>query len=1263
MADELKIEISTGDSVNQVRTLESAIAALAKSFPPLEKEAVSAVTAAGKVLSQFKLDPRVTSEVENLSRTFGKLNIPTAPIAQATSAINALGNVAGVTARQTRTLQQGISSITSAATGVTPAVAALGNAVTAATGPAVKQVNLLGQSFVTLRQLIGGLGISLGVAGITQFGVAAIEAARSIDKAKSGIAAVTGDAKSAEVQFTKLVAIAQKYGVSLSTLSSEYGKFAIAAKTAGVSNEEINKSFENIVKAARGLNLSGEQVGGVIRALSQSFSKGKIQAEELTGQLGDRLPVALTALGQTLGKTNAETLELVKAGKVGSEVIPEFTARLAELAKVGTELNSKGIDASIERINNAITQLLSSFGQGAFEGISNQLKNVFEGVNLTSLQASFKDIGTSVGETLGFIVRLGAGVVDTFSLIGTAANGVFGILSVVFRGITDAVTAALAVFKPLTDAFTQITGISVGTTDAVRGLGAILGVLAAILVGNAIASGIGFIVTQLGLITVGAGTATASLFTLRGALTVLTGPVGAVVGVLTVLGIGLAAYKTSASSAAEATDKLKKKNFELGDAYKTLVNDLGKYRNSIAGPDPSTRILTEQITAQKNAIAEQNKVVAELAANRGKGVGGEQAYQEALRQSATLTQNLTTLESKLAEGGDARAKATAAQVTAIDAFNVATTSLSQAQGDALGSAIAFNNETQRLETTSSKTAVAFNQLAEIAGKVKASGETSSEAVGKLVESIVVAKKPVEDLGFSFSKLFNFGDGATKAATEVTKVGTETAKSAAQVETASKATETATTNVTTKVAALNTAIDASAKSTGTFAGNLTTLALDAKKLGDSVTVITTALKSLGEATGITTLATAFGGLLVSITALTAPTKLFSDNLALINTNLTTIPSNLTTTNTALATFSTSLPAVNALILPLVESFNQLKLSTPEVSNAMTSFGLALTAISTALPAVLPTLATFTTTLETAANLAVKIESLGTALANVSLALTKLAPVITPVSDAFVKLGEGADKSIAAFNTFPAAATNVVSGINTITQSIEALIAKINEAISKLKELAQQQSQGGGGGGDTEVVAPGRRDGGLSNGGASSFSTVSASAFTNAPQLRTGIDNTNKLARKVGDGIPTILHPNEAVVPLPNGRSIPVEFATEQQTPDITGIMRKISNTIENAVSAFQPPQKLPDFKNASAQIQPGLANREVVPITQTTSEPIKSRDQRENDEASDRTPARGKANIILNMTVNTADAESFKRSQSQIKAELFKTAQSAFKRNG
>jgi len=87
-----------------------------------------------------------------------------------------------------------------------------------------------------------------------------------------------------------------------------------------------------------------------------------------------------------------------------------------------------------------------------------------------------------------------------------------------------------------------------------------------------------------------------------------------------------------------------------------------------------------------------------------------------------------------------------------------------------------------------------------------------------------------------------------------------------------------------------------------------------------------------------------------------------------------------------------------------------------------------------------------------------------------------------------------------------------------------------------EAARAAQSAGGQGGS---VADSYAGGGTTNSGGYRSKKVSMGAFVDAPMLAVGTANTTSLGAPVS-GMPAILHPNEAVVPLAGGGKIPVQM---------------------------------------------------------------------------------------------------------------------------
>lgn len=144
------------------------------------------------------------------------------------------------------------------------------------------------------------------------------------------LVAAGGDAKQAADDYSYLVAQSQRFGFVLLDIGGAYAKFAIAGKAANFTVQETRYVFEQFASAAKNARLSTAEFEGILKAVEQMMSKGTIQAEELRGQLGDRLPGAFAIAAKAAGKTTAEYAKMLELGQVGSERVIEIARGVGE---------------------------------------------------------------------------------------------------------------------------------------------------------------------------------------------------------------------------------------------------------------------------------------------------------------------------------------------------------------------------------------------------------------------------------------------------------------------------------------------------------------------------------------------------------------------------------------------------------------------------------------------------------------------------------------------------------------------------------------------------------------------------------------------------------------------------------------------------------------------------------------------------------------------------------------------------------------------
>ncbi len=184
---------------------------------------------------------------------------------------------------------------------------------------AVRRTGRLGRSFSGLRGILLNTGVALsGITAILGFREI-LDAVRTIQRFQFTIQAASGSAEIFGKNLEFLRGVSKSIGINLAEVGQPFGRFIMAAKEAGFETDETNQAFAKIAGSMRNLGGSAADTAGVVRAFEQSLSKGKFMAEEVRLQLGDRLPVAMTALRKATGMTGKELNDAFEKGKLSTE--------------------------------------------------------------------------------------------------------------------------------------------------------------------------------------------------------------------------------------------------------------------------------------------------------------------------------------------------------------------------------------------------------------------------------------------------------------------------------------------------------------------------------------------------------------------------------------------------------------------------------------------------------------------------------------------------------------------------------------------------------------------------------------------------------------------------------------------------------------------------------------------------------------------------------------------------------------------------------
>jgi tape measure domain-containing protein len=283
---------------------------------------------------------------------------------------------------------------------------------------ATKQVLLFGTAYKAL-------------AFLTSFPAQVGQAVGALQSFNNTLKAISPTAEEAKASNQFILDIVDRYNVPLQSARDGFTKLYASMAPAGFKGDEIRDLFTGVSQAAATFGMSADKVDRVNYAFAQMASKGQVMSEELKGQLGDVLPGAMGIFAEA-------------AGFKGPDAIEKFSKALEDGAYKGEAM--RGL------LKNVTVVLTKEFGPGAegaartFQGVINRMQN-----STKLLYEAFEPVA------VGF---LNAVVVPLTSGIKTVADG----FNAFFKGVNAQTSGGFAIAKELEKLKPAFEGIRANVT-------------------------------------------------------------------------------------------------------------------------------------------------------------------------------------------------------------------------------------------------------------------------------------------------------------------------------------------------------------------------------------------------------------------------------------------------------------------------------------------------------------------------------------------------------------------------------------------------------------------------------------------------------------------------------------------------------------------------------------------------------------------------------------------------------------------------------
>ena len=237
--------------------------------------------------------------------------------------------------------------------------AALGGPLGAATGGAI------GAQLGGLRQAIGGTG----------------QYTAELQKLRIALAGVSRNQVDYDRNLQSINSLSKQFLLPLKDTTQQYTKLQASVVGAGMGTAETEKVFKGISAAIIATGGTTEDLNSALRATSQVFSKGKVSAEELRQQIGERLPGAFTIFAQSIKMTPQELDKALENGQVSLQDFLRFSEELFKRYGKTAEIIADAPQNAGARLKLALDNLTIQLGRFAgpigatFQAIATSIVN------------------------------------------------------------------------------------------------------------------------------------------------------------------------------------------------------------------------------------------------------------------------------------------------------------------------------------------------------------------------------------------------------------------------------------------------------------------------------------------------------------------------------------------------------------------------------------------------------------------------------------------------------------------------------------------------------------------------------------------------------------------------------------------------------------------------------------------------------------------------------------------------------------------------
>ena len=280
-----------------------------------------------------------------------------------------------------------------------------------------------------------------------------------IDKQRIALRNVVGTQAEYERSLQFIDATSRRLAIPQDQLNKQFTQLSASVIGAGGNVDAAKLAFEGIAAGIRGTGGNLNDMEAALRATAQVFSKGKVSAEELRQQIGERLPGAFTIFAQSIGKTPQELDKMLEKGEVGLNDFMTFVQALSQRYGASANEIAASSQSAGDRMATTFARIREAVGR-ELQPVGAQFQEAFATAFAENEQAIVdfaKSIATAakvVADNAGLIaeslkVLLGFGAIAAAIPLATSVAAAFAKVSLAIASMGGAASAAGLAVKGL----------------------------------------------------------------------------------------------------------------------------------------------------------------------------------------------------------------------------------------------------------------------------------------------------------------------------------------------------------------------------------------------------------------------------------------------------------------------------------------------------------------------------------------------------------------------------------------------------------------------------------------------------------------------------------------------------------------------------------------------------------------------------------------------------------------------------------------------